>query len=215
MISSGAWTLFRANALCLVRRLLPLVRANPVIFCLVVLGPVAFLAGLAWAGARDAAAFRHLSSIEGSLDAQIRSAPLSRLEMFLGTVGIPFSACCLAVSVSSLVLLAPLFHAVGARPYAPVQLALFEAAAFYAAGAVGEVFARATRRRPAALLALPLLVLAWVGERSCDRGRGMAWYRWTARAHGHEHRDGAGGGAHARLALSSSPARACGPRWSR
>ena len=242
MISSGAWTLFRANALCLVRRLLPLVRANPVIFYLVVLGPVAFLAGLAWAGARDAAALaaspgdgastaivltvgvlfalvgfsvRHVSSIEESLDAQIRSAPLSRLEMFLGTVGIPFSACCLAVSVSSLVLLAPLFHAVGARPYAPVQLALFEAAAFYAAGAVGEVFARATRRRPAALLALPLLVLAWVGERSCARGRGMAWYRWTARAHGPEHRAGAGGGAHARLALSSSPARAWGPRWSR
>src|SRR5918997_1808717 len=191
MISSGAWTLFRANALCLVRRLLPLVRTNPVIFCLAILGPVALLAGLAWAGARDVVALaaspgdgastaivltvgvlfalvgfsvRHVSSIEGSLDAQIRSAPLSRLEVFLGTVGIPFSACCLAVSVSSLVLLAPLFHAVGARPYAPVQLALFEAAAFYGAGAVGEVFARATRRRPAALLALPLLVLAWVGS---------------------------------------------------
>jgi hypothetical protein len=106
MISSGAWTLFRANALCLVRRLLPLVRTNPVISGLAILGPVTILAGLAWAGARDVAALaatpgddtstaivltvgvlfalvgfsvRHVSSIDGSLDAQIRSAPLSRL----------------------------------------------------------------------------------------------------------------------------------------
>ncbi|HEX2222626.1 MAG TPA: hypothetical protein VHN15_00315 [Thermoanaerobaculia bacterium] len=191
MISSGAWTLFRANALCLVRRLLPLVRTNPVISGLAILGPVTILAGLAWAGARDVAALaatpgddtstaivltvgvlfalvgfsvRHVSSIDGSLDAQIRSAPLSRLGLFLGTVGIPFSACCLVVSISSLVLFVPLFHAVGTRPYAPVQLALFESAAFYAAGAVGEVFARVTRRRPAALLALPVLVLCWVGS---------------------------------------------------
>ena len=204
MISSGAWTLFRANALCLVRRSLPLVRANPVIFCLVVLGLVAFRAGLAWAGARDAAALaaspgdgastaivltvgvlfalvgfsvRHVSSIEESLDAQIRSAPLSRLEMFLGTVGIPFSACCLAVSVSSLVLLAPLFHAVGARPYAPMQLALFEAAAFYAAGAVGEVFARdAPAARRAARVAAAGAGLG--GGRACRWGGGMGMDWW-------------------------------------
>lgn len=200
MILSSAWTLFRANALCLVRRLRPLARTNPVIFFLGILGPVAILAGLAWAGPRDVAAMaatpddgastavvltvgalfalvgfsvRHVSSIDRSLDAQIRSAPLSRLEMFLGTVGIPFTACCLVVSISSLALFAPLFHAVGARPYAPIQLALFEIAAFYAAGAVGEIFARVTRRRPAALLALPLLVLSWVGS-SLAAGGG-AW----------------------------------------
>ena len=52
MISSGAWTLFQANTLCLTRRLRPVARTNPVLFLLAILAPAALLAGLAWAGWR-------------------------------------------------------------------------------------------------------------------------------------------------------------------
>jgi hypothetical protein len=185
MISSGAWTLFRANALCLMRRLRPVARSSPV---LALLAPAGLIAGLAWAGWRGAASMaasndgastalvftvgivfaivgfnvQHVSSAGRSLDAQVRSAPLSRLGLFMGTVGIPFAICCLVVSILSLALFAPLIYAAGSPPYAPIDLALFQAAVFYAAGALGEALKRVTRRQPAALLAGPALVLAWV-----------------------------------------------------
>ena len=121
MISSGAWTLFRANALCLMRRRRPVARSSPV---LVLLVPAWLIAGLAWASWRGAASMaasndgastavvltvgivfaivgfnvQHVSSADRSLDPQIRSAPLSRLGLFMGTVGIPFTICCLVVS---------------------------------------------------------------------------------------------------------------------
>src|SRR5918995_121097 len=187
MISSGAWTLFRANALCLMRRLRPVARSSPV---LVLLASGGLIAGLAWAGWRGAASMaasndgastavvltvgvvfaivgfnvQHVSSADRSLDAQIRAAPLSRLGLFLSTVGIPFTICCLVVSILSLAFFMPLIYAVWAPPYTLIHLALFEAAIFYAAGAVGEVLKRVTRRQPAALLALPPLVLAWVAS---------------------------------------------------
>jgi hypothetical protein len=187
MISSGAWTLFRANALCLMRRLLPVARSSPVLALLV---PAGLIAGLAWAGWRGAASMaasdggastavvltvgivfaivgfnvQHVSSAGRSLDAQVRSAPLSRLGLFMGTVGIPFAICCLVVSILSLALFVPLIYAAGAPLYAPIDLALFQAAVFYAAGALGEVLKRVTRRQPAALLAVPPLVLAWVAS---------------------------------------------------
>ena len=189
MISSGAWTLFRANVLCLTRRLRPVARTNPLLLLLVVLTPAALIVGLAWAGWRGAAILvassngastavilavgvvfailgfnvQHVSSPDRSLDAQIRAAPLSRLELFLSTIGIPFTICCFVVSISSLALFVPLVYAAGATPYATVQIALFEASIFYAAGAVGEVLKRVTRRQLAAVLALPPLILSWVG----------------------------------------------------
>lgn len=190
MISSSAWKLFRANALCLIRRLRPVARTNPVLASLAILAPAGLLAGLVWAGARDATTLaaslggeastatvlavaivfaivgfnvQHTSSAGRSLDAQILSAPLSRLDLFLGTVGIPFSVCCLGLSILSLTLFAPLGHAAGATLYAPVYLILFEVAVFYAAGTVGEVLMRATRRQPAALLAVLPLIACWVG----------------------------------------------------
>ena len=187
MISSGAWTLFRANALCLMRRLRPVARSSPV---LALLAPAGLIAGLAWAGWRGAASMaasndgastavvltvgivfaivgfnvQHVSSAGRSLDAQVRSAPLSRLGLFMGTVGIPFAICCLVISILSLVLFVPLIYAAGAPLYAPIDLALFQAAVFYAAGASGEILKRVTRRQPAALLAGPPLVLAWVAS---------------------------------------------------
>ena len=190
MTSSGAWTLFRASALCLMRRLRPVTRTSPVLALLALLAPAGLTVGLAWAGRRGAATVdasgdgastavvltvgivfaivgfnvQHVASAGRSLDAQIRAAPLSRLEMFLGTVGIPFTVCYLVLSVLSLALFLPLIYEVGAPANAPVDLVLFEAAIFYAAGAVGEVLKRATRRQPAALLAGPPLVLAWVAS---------------------------------------------------
>jgi hypothetical protein len=190
MISSGAWTLFRANALCLMRRLRPVARTSPVLALLALLAPAALIVGLAWAGWRGAATMaassddastavaltvgvvfaivgfnvQHVSSADRSLDAQIRAAPLSRLGLFLSTVGIPFTICCLVVSILSLAFFMPLIYAVRAPPYTLIHLVLFEGAIFYAAGAVGEVLKRVTRRQPAALLALPPLVLAWVAS---------------------------------------------------
>jgi hypothetical protein len=190
MISSGAWTLFRANALCLMRRLRPVARSSPVLALLALLTPAGLIAGLAWAGWRGAASMaasndgastavvltvgivfaivgfnvQHVSSAGRSLDAQVRSAPLSRLELFMGTVGIPFAICCLVVSILSLALFVPLIYAARAPLYAPIDLALFQAAVFYAAGALGEVLKRVTRRQPVALLAGPPLVLAWVAS---------------------------------------------------
>jgi hypothetical protein len=190
MISSNAWRLFRANALCLIRRLRPVARTNPLLASLAVLAPAALLVGLAWAGSRGARTLaaslgddaptaivlpvaivfalvgfnvQHISSAGRSLDAQIRSAPISRLELFLGTVGIPFSVSCLLLSILSLVLCVPLSYAVGAPPCALAYLVLFEVSIFYAAGVVGEVLTRAVRRQPAALLALLPLIASWVG----------------------------------------------------
>ena len=163
-------------------------RTNPLLLLLVV-APAALIVGLAWAGWRGAAILvassngastavilavgvvfailgfnvQHVSSPDRALDAQIRAAPLSRLELFLSTVGIPFTICCFVVSISSLALFVPLVYAAGATPYATVQIALFEASIFYAAGAVGEVLKRVTRRQLAAVLALPPLILSWVG----------------------------------------------------
>jgi hypothetical protein len=190
MISSNAWRLFHANVLCLIRRLQPVARANPLLACLAILAPVALLIGAARAGSRGAMTLaaspgdgastavvltvaivfsivgfnvQHTSSAGRSLDAQIRVAPLSRLELFLGTVGIPFGVSCLALSLLSLTLFVPLGHAAGAPPYAPVHLVLFEVAVFCAAGVVGEVLVRVTRRQPAALLALLPPVASWMG----------------------------------------------------
>jgi hypothetical protein len=189
MISSSAWKLFRANALCLIRRLRPVARTNPVLASLAILAPAALLGGLALAGARNAAALaaslgggastatvltvaaafavvgfnvQHASSAGRSLDGQILAAPLSRLDVFLGTVGIPFTICCLALSVMSLAVFAPLARAAGAVPSSLVHLALFEVAVFYAAGTAGEVLMRVTRRQPAALLAVLALAGCWV-----------------------------------------------------
>ena len=53
MISSGVWRLSRANALCLIRRLQPEARANPLLASLAILAPVALLIGLAWTGSRE------------------------------------------------------------------------------------------------------------------------------------------------------------------
>lgn len=188
MISSSAWRLFRANALCLIRRIRPVARTNPLLAFLAILAPAALITSLAWTGSRNATALagslggdastavvltaaivfaivgfnvQHTSSIGRSLDAQILSAPLSRLELFLGTLGIPFTLSCLVLSTLSLMLFVPLGHAAGAPGYAPIQLALFEAAVFYAAGATGEVLMRVTRRQPVALLALAPLVASW------------------------------------------------------
>jgi hypothetical protein len=190
MISSNAWILFRANAICLIRRLRPLAQTNPLLAVLAILAPAALLIGLIWGGSRGAEALAasngedagtaivlsvavvfavvgfnvgHLPSAGRTLDAQFLSAPLSRLDLFLGTVGIPFTVSCLALSVLSLAFFAPLAYATGAPPYAPVYLVAFEVAIFYAAGVAGEVLVRLTRRQFAALLALLPPVAAWVG----------------------------------------------------
>jgi hypothetical protein len=190
MISSNAWKLFRANALCLVRRLRPVARTNPLLAALVIVAPAALLVGLVWTGSRGAESLaassggevgtailfsvavvfaivgfnvQHVPSAGRPLDAQIRAAPLSRLELFLGTVGIPFTVSCLVLSVLSLTLFAPLSHSVGTPPYVLIHLVLFEGAIFYAAGAAGEVLMRVTRRQPEALLALLPLVAVWTG----------------------------------------------------
>ncbi len=134
MISSNAWKLFRANALCLVRRLRPVARTNPLLAALAILAPAALLVGLVWTGSRGAETLtassggdagtaivlsvavvfaivgfnvQHVPSASGPLDAQIRAAPLSRLELSLGTVGIPFTLSCLVLSVLSLTLFVP------------------------------------------------------------------------------------------------------------
>jgi hypothetical protein len=157
---------------------------------LAIIAPAALVIGLAWTGARNATVLagslggdastavvltvavvfaivgfnvQHTSSAGKSLDAQIRSAPLSRLELFLGTVGIPFTVSCLVLSILSLVLFVPLGHAAGAPWHAPIQLVLFEVAVFYAAGAMGEVLMRVMRRQPVALLALLPLIASWAG----------------------------------------------------
>src|SRR5215211_5617152 len=188
MISSSVWRLCRANALCLIRRLQPAARANPLLASLAILAPVALLIGLAWAGSRGATTLaaspgdgasttivltvailfaivgfnvQHISSAGKTLDAQIQSSPLSRLDLFLGTVGIPFTVSCLALSI--LTLFVPLGYAAGAPLHALLHLVLFEVAVFYAAGAVGEVLMRVTRRQPAALLALLPVIASWVG----------------------------------------------------
>lgn len=190
MISSNAWKLFRANALCLVRRLRPVARTNPLLAALAILAPAALLVGLVWTGSRGAETLtalsggdagtaivlsvavvfaivgfnvQHVPSASRPLDAQIRAAPLSRLELSLGTVGIPFTLSCLVLSVLSLALFVPLTYSVGAPPYVLIHLVLFEVAIFYAAGAAGEVLMRVTRRQPEALLALLPLVAAWIG----------------------------------------------------
>lgn len=190
MISSNAWKLFRANALCLVRRLRPVARTNPLLAALAILAPAALLVGLVWTGSRGAETLtassgddagtaivlsvavvfaivgfnvQHVPSASRALDAQIRAAPLSRLELSLGTVGIPFSLSCLVLSILSLTLFVPLTYSVGAPPYVLIHLVLFEVAIFYAAGAAGEVLMRVTRRQPEALLALLPLVAAWIG----------------------------------------------------
>jgi hypothetical protein len=200
MISSSAWRLFRANVLCLTRRLRPLARTNPLLASLAILASAALLVGLAWVGSRGAATLaaspggyapvgvvlavtiafalvgfnvQHTSSVGRLVDDQIRSSPLSRLDLFLGTVGIPFSVCCLGLSILSLVLFVPLGHAVGAPPLALAHLVLFEVAAFYSAGAVGEVLMRAARGQPAALLALLPLIASWVGAGIATDG--SAW----------------------------------------
>jgi hypothetical protein len=64
----------------------------------------------------------------------------------------------------SLALFVPLIYAAGGALFAPIDLALFQAAVFYAAGALGEILKRVTRRQPAALLAGLPLVLAWVAS---------------------------------------------------
>ena len=188
MISSSVWRLSRANALCLIRRLQPAARANPLLASLAILAPVALLIGLAWTGARGATTLaaspgddastaivltvailfaivgfnaQHISSAGKTLDAQIQSSPLSRLDLFLGTVGIPFTVSCLALSI--LTLFVPLGYAAGAPLHALLHLVLFEVAVFYAAGAVRDVLMRVTRRQPAALLALLPLIASWVG----------------------------------------------------
>src|SRR5215207_7673476 len=161
MILSGAWTLFRANALCLMRRLRPVARTSPVLSLLALLAPAALIVGLAWAGWRGAATLaassddastavvltvgvvfaivgfnvQHVSSADRSLDAQIRAAPLSRLGLFLSTVGIPFSSCCLVVSIMSMALFAPLICAVRAAPCRLIHLVHFELANVDAGGA--------------------------------------------------------------------------------
>ena len=209
MISSNAWMLFRANALCLIRRLQPVARANPLLASLAILAPVALLIGLVWTGSRSATTLaaspgdgasttivltvailfaivgfnvQHISSAGKPLDAQIRSSPHSRLDLFLGTVGIPFSVSCLILSILSLTLLVPLGYAAGAPLHALVHLVLFEVAVFYAAGAMGEVLMRVTRRQPAALLALLPLIASWVGAGIITGGE--AW-PGIARALGH------------------------------
>jgi hypothetical protein len=189
MISSSVWRLSRANALCLIRRLQPVARANPLLASLAVLAPVALLIGLTWTGSTGAATLaasgdgastaivltvailfaivgfnvQHMSSTGKTLDAQIESSPLSRLDLFLGTVGIPFSVSCLGLSILSLALFVPLGYAAGAPLHTLVHPVLFEVAVFYAAGAVGEVLVRVTRRQPATLLALLPLIASWVG----------------------------------------------------
>jgi hypothetical protein len=190
MISSSVWKLSRANALCLIRRLRPVARANPLLASLAVLAPVALLIGLTWIASRGATTLaassgdgastaivltvtilfatvgfnvQHMSSAGKTLDAQIQSSPLSRLDLFFGTVGIPFSVSCLGLSILSLALFVPLGYAAGAPLQALVHLVLLEVAVFYAAGAVGEVLVRVTRRQPATLLALLPLIASWVG----------------------------------------------------
>ncbi len=197
MISSNAWRLFRANALCLIRRLRPVARTNPLLASLAILAPAALLIGLAWVGSRNATTLaaslgddastaivltvavvfaivgfnvQHISSVGKSLDDQIRSAPLSRLELFLGTVGIPFSVSCLALSGLSLILFVPLGHAAGAPQHTLIHLVLFEVAVFYGAGAMGEVLMRVARRQPVALLALLPLTASWAGAGTLTGG---------------------------------------------
>ena len=50
MISSGAWTLFRANALCLMRRLRPVARSSPLLALLAPAVPLLVYAVLAGVG---------------------------------------------------------------------------------------------------------------------------------------------------------------------
>src|ERR1044071_7334610 len=54
MISSSAWILFHANALCLIRRLQPVARTNPLLAALAILAPAVLLVGMVWVNAHRA-----------------------------------------------------------------------------------------------------------------------------------------------------------------
>lgn len=113
---------------------------------------------------------QHMSTAGESLDAQVRSTPLTRLELFLGTVGLPLSAFCLVLTAFSLLTFAPLVQASGASPFALLCLVLAGAGVFYAAGTAGEVLARLTSGQPAALLALLPPIAAWMGASALSGG---------------------------------------------
>ncbi|MDQ3864811.1 MAG: hypothetical protein M3317_15185 [Actinomycetota bacterium] len=192
MTSSSAWKIFRARGLCLMRQLRPVTRANPVLAISAVIVLVGLFGGLVWASVRNAAALvaatsindgivvaivamssavfaavaltvQHMSAAGESLDAQVRSAPLTRLELFLGTVGLPTTIFCLVLLVCSLTVFAPLIYGAGAPWYALCSLLFLETGVFYAAGVAGEVLARITHRHFRVLFALSPIVAAWAG----------------------------------------------------
>ncbi|MDQ5810687.1 MAG: hypothetical protein M3358_08040, partial [Actinomycetota bacterium] len=167
-------------------------RANPVLAISAIITLVGLLVGLVWASSRNAAALvaaasindglivsivamssavfaasaltvQHMSAAGESLDAQIRCAPLTRLELFFGTVGLPSTTFCLVLLGLSLTVFAPLIHGSDAPWYALCCLAALEAGVFYAAGVAGEVLARITYRQFKASLALSPIIAAWVG----------------------------------------------------
>jgi hypothetical protein len=192
MTSSSVWKIFRARGLCLIRQLGPLARANPVLAILAGFALAGLLVGLVWAGLRNTAdlvaaasvndgfmasiiatsitvfaavalTVQHMSAADESLDAQIRSAPLARLELFLGTVGLPSTIFCLVLLAFSLTVFAPLLYVSGAPWYALFGLVSLETGVFYAAGVAGEGLARITYRQFRVLLALSPIVAAWAG----------------------------------------------------
>jgi hypothetical protein len=192
MNSSSVWKIFHASGLCLMRQLRPMARANPVLAISAIITLVGLLVGLVWASSRNAAALvaaasindglivsivamssavfaasaltvQHMSAAGESLDAQIRCAPLTRLELFFGTVGLPSTTFCLVLLGLSLTVFAPLIHGSDAPWYALCCLVFLETGVFYAAGVAGEVLARITYRQFKASLALSPIIAAWVG----------------------------------------------------
>src|SRR3712207_5726158 len=139
MNSSSVWKIFHARGLCLIRQLRPMARANPVLAISAVIALVGLLVGLVWASVHNTAALvaaasindglmvsivamssavfaavaltvQHMSAAGESLDAQVRCAPLTRLELFLGTVGLPSTTFCLVLLALSLTMFVPLIH---------------------------------------------------------------------------------------------------------
>lgn len=189
MISSNAWNLARARGRCLIRKLRPVIRANPALMLFGLLVPVGSVSGLTWISFRNGESLasaadsemaesllftvaiifailgftiQHMSDPSGALDDQVRSAPVTRFELFFGVAGIPFLTACLGFLVLSSLPFTALIYWSDAPWYAICYLFVYEAGIFFMAGAVGEIFARLTMRQYKPLLLLALLVTTWI-----------------------------------------------------
>lgn len=105
---------------------------------------------------------QHLSSSAKSFDAQVRVAPVSRLDLFLGTSGIPSTIAFLVLFAASSVIFVPVISAAAGAWNVLAYLFLLEAGFFYGAAFIGESLTRAVSGQVKFLLALPVLGGVWL-----------------------------------------------------